>query len=44
MCLPICTICTTFMNFFLLRLLDGFNIKIYFKMKLCPYCMEPFNC
>ncbi len=27
-------------EFFLLWWLDGFNIKIYSKMKLCPYCME----
>ncbi len=23
---------------------DEFHIHIYFKMKLCPYCMEPFKC
>ncbi len=42
MLLPISTIFIIFMNVFLLWWLDAFNIQIYFKMKLCPYCMEPF--
>ncbi len=32
------------MNIFILWWFDCFHIHIYFKMKLCPYCMEPFNC
>ncbi len=43
MFLPICMTFTTFMNLFLLWWLDSFNIQIYFKMKLCPCCMEPLN-
>ncbi len=31
------------MKFFLLWWLDGLNIHIFFKMKLCRCCKEPFH-